>query len=154
MTTRLRNALAAGEFVLYWQPVFSLTDGSLASVEALLRWDDPERGLVPAAEFIPMAEQMGLTERIDSWVVDAIARQARGWGDDGLAPRGSFNLSGRGLRQPALLSAVAEKLSAGDLDPSNFTVEISEASAVEEGGRVHDALRERHAARRGIALYP
>jgi len=152
MTTRLRNALAAGEFLLHWQPVFDLAEGRLASVEALLRWDDPERGLVPAAEFIPMAEQMGLTERIDTWVVDAIARQMRAWREDGLAPRVSFNLSGRDLRQPAMLSAVAEKLSAGDLDPASFTVEVSEASAVEEGGRVDAALRELHEAGLGIAI--
>jgi diguanylate cyclase (GGDEF)-like protein len=152
MTTRLRNALAAGEFILHWQPVFTLTDGRLASVEALLRWDDPERGLVNAAEFIPMAEQMGLTERIDTWVVDSIARQVRAWREEGLTPQVSFNLSGRDLRQPALLSAVAEKLSAGDLDPATFTVEISEASAVEEGGRVDAALRELHDAGLGIAI--
>jgi len=152
MTTRLRNALAAGEFILYWQPVFSLSDGKVVSVEALLRWDDPERGLVPAAEFIPMAEQMGLTERIDSWVVDAIARQTRVWNEEGLTPSVSFNLSGRDLRRPALLSTVAEKLSAGDLDPSTFTVEVSEASAIEEGGRVDAALRELHEAGLGIAI--
>jgi diguanylate cyclase (GGDEF)-like protein/PAS domain S-box-containing protein len=152
MTTRLRNALAGGEFVLHWQPVFGLVEGELVSVEALLRWDDPERGLVVAAEFIPMAEQMGLIERIDAWVVDAIARQVRAWREDGLTPRVSFNLSGRDLRQPALLSTVAEKLSAGDLDPSSFTVEISEAIAVEEGGRADAALRELHDAGLGIAI--
>lgn len=152
MTTRLRNALAAGEFVLHWQPVFSLADATLVSVEALLRWEDPERGLVAAAEFIPMAEQMGLTERIDTWVVDAIARQVRVWRDEGLEPRVSFNLSGRDLRQPALLSTVAEKLSAGDLDPSLFTVEISEASAIEEGARADGAMRELHDAGLGIAI--
>ncbi len=152
MTTRLRNALAAGEFILHWQPVFSLADGRLASIEALLRWQDPERGLIAAGEFIPMAEQMGLTERIDSWVVDAIARQARTWQAEGLDPRMSFNLSGRDLRQPALLASVAEKLSAGDLDPASFTVEVSEASAVEEGGRLDAALRELHEAGLGIAI--
>ena len=152
MTTRLRNALAAGEFLLHWQPVYSLDDQRLVSVEALLRWEDPERGLVAAAEFIPMAEQMGLTERIDSWVVDAIARQARVWRDEGLLPRISFNLSGRDLRRPALLATVTEKLSAGDLDPSTFTVEISEESAMEEGALVDDALRDLHEAGLGIAI--
>jgi diguanylate cyclase (GGDEF)-like protein len=152
ITTRLRNALAAGEFVLHWQPVFSLSDGKLASVEALLRWDDPERGLVAAAEFIPIAEQMGLMERIDSWVVDSIARQVRAWHEEGLTPQVSFNLSARDLRQPALMAAVAEKLSAGDLDPSTFTVEVSEASAIEEGGRADSALRELHEAGVGIAI--
>jgi EAL domain-containing protein (putative c-di-GMP-specific phosphodiesterase class I) len=95
---------------------------------------------------------MGLTERIDTWVVDSIARQVRAGREDGLTPQVSFNLSGRDLRQPALLSAVAEKLSAGDLDPATFTVEISEASAVEEGGRVDAALRELHDAGLGIAI--
>ena len=152
MTTRLRNALAAGEFVLHWQPVYSLPEQRLVSVEALLRWDDPERGIVPAAEFIPMAEQMGLTERIDAWVVDAIARQARAWRDEGLAPRMSFNLSARDLRQPALLATVTEKLSAADLDPSAFTVEISEESAMEEGALIDPALRDLHDAGLGIAI--
>ena len=152
MTTRLRNALAAGEFVLHWQPIFSLPDGKLTSVEALLRWADPERGLVAAREFIGTAEEMGLTEKIDAWVVDSIARQVRAWRDEGLDPHVSFNLSGRDLRQPALLASVAEKLSAGDLDPSVFTVEISEASAIEEGGRLDSALRELHEAGLGIAI--
>ena len=152
MTTRLRNALAAGEFVLHWQPVYSLDDRRLVSVEALLRWEDPERGLVPAAEFIPMAEQMGLTERIDAWVVDAIARQMRVWHEEGLEPRVSFNLSGRDLRHPSLLRSIAEKLSASDLDPSAFTVEISEESAIEEGAVVEHALRDLHEAGLGIAI--
>jgi diguanylate cyclase (GGDEF)-like protein/PAS domain S-box-containing protein len=152
MTTRLRNALAAGEFVLHWQPVFSLEDGSLTSVEALLRWDDPERGLIPAADFVPMAEQMGLIEKIDEWVVDAIARQARIWRDEGLDPRLSFNISGRELRRPSLVKGILEKLSAGELDPASFTVEISEASAMEEGGRYAGALRELHDAGLGVAI--
>ena len=152
MTTRLRNALAAGEFLLHWQPVFALSERRLVSVEALLRWQDPERGLIAAAEFIPMAEQMGLTERIDSWVVDAIARQVRAWREEGLEPRVSFNLSGRDLRHASLLSTVTEKLSAGDLDPSTFTVEISEESAIEEGAPVEHALRDLHEAGLGIAI--
>jgi diguanylate cyclase (GGDEF)-like protein/PAS domain S-box-containing protein len=151
-TTRLRNALAAGEFVLHWQPIVSLPEQRLESVEALLRWDDPERGLVTAAEFIPMAEQMGLIERIDAWVVDAIARQMRTWRGEGLDPRVSFNISGRELRRPAMLAALAEKLSAGDLDPSAFTVEISEASAMDEGGRFAGALRDLHESGVGIAI--
>jgi diguanylate cyclase (GGDEF)-like protein/PAS domain S-box-containing protein len=151
-TTRLRNALAAGEFVLYWQPIVSLADSRLVSVEALLRWDDPDRGIVAAAEFIPMAEQMGLIERIDSWVVDAIARQMRVWRGEGLEPSVSFNISGRELRRPAMLAALAEKLSASDLDPSAFTVEVDEASAMEDGGRFAGALRELHDAGLGIAI--
>ena len=118
MTTRLRNALAAGEFVLHWQPVFSLADDKLVSVEALLRWDDPERGLVTAAEFIPMAEQMGLIERIDAWVVDAIARQARAWREEGLEPaRVVQPLRPRPAPARRCSRRCAEKLSAGDLDP-------------------------------------
>ena len=153
MTTRLRNALSAGEFVLHWQPVFSLADARLVSVEALLRWDDPERGgLVAAREFIPMAEELGLTERIDTWVVDSIVRQTRVWRDQGLAPHISFNLSGRDLRRPTLIEVVTEKLSAADLDPAAFTVEVSEASAIEEGARVDGALRELHDAGLGIAI--
>jgi diguanylate cyclase (GGDEF)-like protein/PAS domain S-box-containing protein len=151
-TTRLRNALAAGEFVLHWQPVFSLADERVVSVEALLRWDDPERGLVSAAEFIPVAEQMGLIERIDAWVVDSIARQMRTWQAEGLDPRVSFNISGRELRRPGVLASLAEKLSAGGLDPASFTVEVSEASAMEDGGRSAGALRELHDAGLGIAI--
>lgn len=152
MTTRLRNALAAGEFILHWQPIFSLADGRLVSVEALLRWEDPERGLVSAADFIPMAEQLGLTERIDSWVVDAIARQSRAWREEGLMPQVSFNISGRDLRRPAMLASVAEKLSSGGLDPSTFTVEVSEASAIEEGSQVDRALHDLRDAGLGIAI--
>jgi EAL domain-containing protein (putative c-di-GMP-specific phosphodiesterase class I) len=152
MTTRLRNALAAGEFVLHWQPVFALEDRRLVSVEALLRWEDPDRGLIPAAEFIPMAEEMGLIEQIDGWVVDAIARQARAWRDDGLSPRMSFNLSAPELRRPGSLARLAERLTAGDLDPGAFVVEVSEASAVDSRGRLAPGLRDLHDAGIGIAI--
>jgi predicted signal transduction protein with EAL and GGDEF domain len=152
ITTRLRNALAAGEFVLHWQPIFELEEGRMVSLEALLRWEDPERGLVPAADFIPMAEEMGLIEQIDSWVVDAIARQARAWDDDGLSPAMSFNVSAHDLRRPEALWAMADKLSVGNLDPRRFTIEVAEAGALDSRGHLAPALRDLGEAGIGIAI--
>jgi EAL domain-containing protein (putative c-di-GMP-specific phosphodiesterase class I) len=152
LPTRLRNALAAGEFVLHWQPIMELEGGEIVSLEALLRWEDQERGLIPAAEFIPIAEEMGLIEQIDAWVVDAIARQARAWGDDGLAPRLSFNVSAHDLRRPGTLAAMAARLAGSDLDASLFTVEVDESGALDSRGQLAPALRDLHAAGIGIAI--
>ena len=79
LTARLRRALARGEFELHYQPVFEVADGAAVAVEALLRWNDPERGMVPPGDFIPGAEDSGLIEPIGDWVVDAVIAQAAEW---------------------------------------------------------------------------
>jgi len=76
LAARLHRALAKEQLVLHWQPIYALSSGEPVGVEALVRWHDPERGLVSPAEFIPAAEHSGLIEPIGEWVIDRVARQA------------------------------------------------------------------------------
>ncbi|HYP48695.1 MAG TPA: diguanylate cyclase, partial [Thermoleophilaceae bacterium] len=79
LTSRLRHALDRGELALHYQPIFSLAHGRPIGVEALLRWDDPTRGPISPATFIPIAEHSGLIEPIGEWVVETCCRQAAAW---------------------------------------------------------------------------
>ena len=98
LTARMRRALARGEFELHYQPVWDVASGEAVAVEALLRWNDPERGMIPPGDFIPAAEDSGLIEPIGDWVVDAVIAQAAAWGELGLRPDIAFNVSPRQLR--------------------------------------------------------
>jgi diguanylate cyclase (GGDEF)-like protein/PAS domain S-box-containing protein len=93
----LRRALDRRELVLYYQPKAVLSDGDVHAVEALLRWQHPERGLVPPDEFIPMAQQTGLIKPLTHYVIDEALRQCRAWLDDGLRLAIAVNLSARSL---------------------------------------------------------
>ena len=75
LTTRLRRAVEQEHWVLHYQPVVNLADGTVEGVEALIRWQEPNGGIVPPGEFIPLAEELGLIEAIGDWVIDEIARQ-------------------------------------------------------------------------------
>ena len=100
LSTRLRRAIAGDELELYYQPIVWTASGRLHSMEALLRWNDPDRGLVHPDGFIPAAEEMSLLEPIGEWVVGALARQIRAWESEGMRPHVSFNVSPRELHRP------------------------------------------------------
>jgi diguanylate cyclase (GGDEF)-like protein/PAS domain S-box-containing protein len=134
-TTRLRRALDGDELLLHYQPMYSLARGTVVSVEALLRWAHPDRGLMLPALFIPLAEETGLIEAIGEWVIGAIARQASDWLAEGLDPHISFNVSARQLRRRDLVPAMAERLGAAELDLSRFTMEITESALMHDPER-------------------
>jgi predicted signal transduction protein with EAL and GGDEF domain len=101
MTSRLRKALARNELVLHWQPIVDPRDGALHKLEALVRWQDPFRGLVMPDEFITFAEETGFIDRIGDWVVREVRDQALAWRRAGFTlPRLSVNVSPRQLRRP------------------------------------------------------
>ena len=127
----LRNALDRGQLHLHFQPIISAADSSVVSVEALLRWQHPRRGLLPPSEFIPIAEETGLIVPIGAWVLEEACRQARNWEPMRSAgsPLGvSVNLSGRQLAQADLVSTVERILTSANIDPSlvQFGLEVTE----------------------------
>ena len=87
-------------------------------VEALIRWPDPNGGLVPPGEFIPLAEEMGLIEAIGDWVVEEICRQDAIWRAEGLELEIGFNLSPRQLWQPDPVGRIADQIEVAGIDPS------------------------------------
>jgi EAL domain-containing protein (putative c-di-GMP-specific phosphodiesterase class I) len=145
LTTRLRRAVEHEHWVLHYQPVVNLQDGSVEGVEALVRWNDPNGGIVPPGEFIPLAEELGLIEAIGDWVIDAMGAQQRAWADDGLDLTVGFNLSPRQLWSAHLAEKVLGKLRAADVDPSKVVVEITESTAMADPDRTQKILSELHA---------
>ncbi len=143
--TRLRRAVDEERWLLHYQPVIDLLDGSMAGVEALIRWDDGSGGIVPPGEFIPVAEELGLIEAIGDWVIDEMAAQQRAWASEGLDIEVSFNLSPRQLWSPRLAQRILDKLLAADVDPRRIVVEITESMAMAEPDRTQKVLAELHA---------
>jgi diguanylate cyclase (GGDEF)-like protein/PAS domain S-box-containing protein len=145
LTTRLRAAVKDEHWVLHWQPIVDLATGRVESLEALIRWRDPKGGLVAPLEFIPLAEELGLIEAIGDWVIAELVRQTRAWRDDGLSVRVGFNLSPRQLWSAHLAEKILQTLRAGDVDPHDVTVEITESTAMTDPDRTQKVLSELHA---------
>jgi diguanylate cyclase (GGDEF)-like protein len=144
LSSRLRRAIAADELELHYQPIVWTAGGRLHSMEALLRWNDPERGLVHPDRFIPAAEEMSLLEPIGRWVVRSLTDQLRAWQALGLTPRVSFNVSPRELHRPDFAAELAERLSASGIDPSCLTMELTESAILREPERIGPLLRDLH----------
>jgi EAL domain-containing protein (putative c-di-GMP-specific phosphodiesterase class I) len=144
-TTRLRHAVEQRRWILHWQPIVDLRDGKVLGLEALIRWRDPNAGLVPPGEFIPIAEELGLIETIGDWVIDELARQRKVWEQEGIDVRVGFNLSPRQLWSPHLAQRMIGKLSDAGVDPHDVIVEITESAAMSDPDRTQQVLNELHA---------
>jgi diguanylate cyclase (GGDEF)-like protein/PAS domain S-box-containing protein len=143
METELRRALERRELRLEYQPVVSLRDEAIESVEALVRWEHPDRGLIPPAEFIPIAGETGLIEPIGSWVLDEACRQAAHWhaAMPDRAPVGiSVNLSAVQFTNARLPDTIATAVRAADLDPSSLRLEITESVLIGESAPLAETL--------------
>ena len=142
LSRRLRRAIARGELVLHYQPIVWTASGRLHSMEALLRWNDPERGLVYPEAFIPAAEEMGLIDPIGAWVIEALAAQLAEWQAQGVQPRISFNVSPRELHRPDFAADLGERLRSAGADPSLLTMELTESATLREPERIGPLLRD------------
>ncbi len=133
LETALRRALRSGELVLHYQPIVEVAGGQVRRAEALLRWRDPERGLVLPPAFIPLAEESGLGHAVGHWVLEAACRQARAWRDAGLGELAiSVNLSAGQLRDTGMLADLRETLRATGCEPGWLQFEITETSMVRD----------------------
>ncbi len=150
LSTRLRRAVEQEQWMLHYQPLIDLKSTEVIGVEALIRWPEPNGGLVPPGDFIPLAEEMGLIDAIGAWVIDEVCRQDRLWREEGLDLNISFNLSPRQLWQDDIADRIVSPILGSGMDPSRVTVEITESTAMTNPDRTLGILHELHA--RGLKL--
>jgi diguanylate cyclase (GGDEF)-like protein/PAS domain S-box-containing protein len=138
----LRLALEREEFLLHYQPKINLETGEITGVEALIRWRQRERGLVPPSQFVPVAEDCGLILPIGRWVLREACRQARAWQDVGLPPLPiAVNVSAVEFRKKGFVSAVRAILSETGLDPRHLELELTEGVLMEDVESTASVLR-------------
>jgi diguanylate cyclase (GGDEF)-like protein len=135
----LRKALLADQFELYYQPLIEVASGEVSGFEALIRWNHPERGLVPPDAFIPVAEEIGLIVPLGEWVLKAACRQAMTWPDKFTV---AVNLSAVQFRSPMLSLSVVSALGQSGLAASRLELEITESVLLQDDRGVLDALHQ------------
>ena len=134
LATELRQALSRGEFHLVFQPSIELRTGRIVAVEALVRWQHPERGEVMPAEFIPVAEGLGLIRRIDEWVLQATCAQIQAWDLAGVPPiRVAVNISARWFGHPSFVDGVNRTLQSRRIPAHRLLLEITESAMLRLG---------------------
>ncbi len=144
LSTDLRRALEHREFVLHYQPIVTLKEGTIIGVEALIRWQAPDGHLVPPLDFIPVAEQTGLIVPMDRWVMKEACRQASSWTKelpDDQAISISVNVSVKQLNEAGLAEAVRETLQETGLDAHRLTLEITESVLMQDAEATLAILR-------------
>jgi len=128
----LRRAVERGELQLYYQPKIDGLEGRVHGVEALVRWNHPDRGVLSPSMFIPLAERFGLIGGIGNWVIEEACRQMRDWLEAGMRMRVAINLSAHQLREPDLVERIGRALSRERIDPSCLLCEITETAAMDD----------------------
>lgn len=137
LEVELRQALTDGEFVLHYQPLVGAEDGIPSGFEALVRWDHPIRGVVPPAEFIPIAEQSGLIREIGDWTIREACRAAVNWPNDLTV---AVNLSPKHFMLSDIEKVVRSALKESKLEPSRLELEITESLLIDRSDEVLEKL--------------
>jgi len=140
LTSQLRNSIETGELLMYYQPKISLSSCQLVDVEALVRWQHRERGIIAPDHFIPLAEQSGLIKPLTRWVLGAVLSQAGVWRAGGLEFGVAVNLSMRNLHDPQLPDLLAELLENANVPASALRAEITETVLMTNAGRTMDVI--------------
>jgi diguanylate cyclase (GGDEF)-like protein/PAS domain S-box-containing protein len=143
LQARLKRALEAGEFQLHYQPQIDMASGQLVGLEALVRWQDPESGMISPGAFIPVAEETGLIVPLGEWVLEEACRQSRQWGENG-GPRVpvAINISVRQFRLGDLWVKIRSALGANGLDADRIELELTESLLLEESAAVSQTIRQ------------
>ncbi|CAI1171026.1 MULTISPECIES: cyclic di-GMP phosphodiesterase [Serratia] len=140
LDTNLRKGLEQNQLVVYYQPKIEALSGRVCSVEALVRWDSPERGLIPPLQFISYAEESGLIGPLGRWVLQTAAKQAALWQRQGLQLRVAVNLSARQLVDDSIVEDLAQVLQHNQLTPCLLDFELTESSLIEDEKRAREVI--------------
>jgi diguanylate cyclase (GGDEF)-like protein/PAS domain S-box-containing protein len=140
LAAELRRGIEAGDLVLHYQPQVDLKSGGVSGLEALVRWQHPERGLIPPDQFIALAEQSGLIRLLTLWVVGEALRQCGVWRDQGCPVRVTVNLSPYSLRDEHIASEILNMIRASGVEPALFGIELTESAVMENRDLAHRLL--------------
>jgi diguanylate cyclase (GGDEF)-like protein len=142
ITNRLRFALEHEQFILHYQPRFDLTTGKVSGVEALIRWNDPQKGMISPGVFIPLAEKRGMIGAIGEWVLKEACRQIKEWQRAGLPPLlVAVNISIEQLRKASLPASIGGILRAANLGAQCLELEVTESTAMSDAENAVIALK-------------
>ncbi len=136
----LRRAVPAGQLLLHYQPQVSAADGRLTSVEALVRWQHPERGLLAPGAFLGLAERTGLIVPLTRWVLDTAAAQVAAWDLAGLSVTCSVNISARDLADPSLVSSAVAAVRRHGVAAERLCLELTETAIMEDPAGARQVL--------------
>ena len=138
----IRRALAQREFVLFYQPKVQMRSGMLVGVEALIRWQHPEHGILPPAAFLPLIEEPSISVALGEWVIETALAQIDVWREAGLQISVSVNIGAQHLQQEHFVTRLSELLAAHPhIAPGSLELEILETSALEDVVRVSEVMR-------------
>jgi len=149
----LRKALDNGEFIMHYQPVIDLHKNDIAGVEALIRWQHPDKGLIKPADFIPVAEDSGFIIQLGEWIIRTVCHQVSNWKNAGIEnTRVSINIAPRQFRDQNLVVLFKELFQEHNIDGTSFTIELTESTLIENVGEVEAILTELYEMGMTIAL--
>jgi diguanylate cyclase (GGDEF)-like protein len=152
LVAELRHAIDDGQLVLHYQPKVGAADGAVTSVEALVRWQHPTRGLLPPGAFVPAAESTELIIGLTDWVVDRACAQAASWRSEGMALPIAVNISARCLRDHEFADRMLAALQRHDVTSDLITIEITETAVISDPERAAATLRRLAERGMGVAI--
>jgi len=137
----MRKALDEDQFVVYYQPTIDIHKNEIVGVEALLRWEHPDKGIIKPIDFVPLAEDCGLIVPIGERLIRIAAKQLKAWKDEGIEKQNvSINIAPRQFRDMDILALFKEVIHENELEYSNFTIEITEGALIDNVGEVETVL--------------
>jgi diguanylate cyclase (GGDEF)-like protein len=149
LETDLRNAIAAKQFHLVYQPLVAAKDQKLVGFEALIRWNHPQRGMIPPPVFIPIAEECGLMGQLGEWIIDEAVRAASHWPEPITI---AINISPKQIAVPALPNIVSQAIARHKMPGNRIELEVTEGVFLGDGNQTLDVLKRLRALGVGIAL--
>lgn len=137
----MRKALNEDQFVIHYQPTIDIHKNEIVGVEALLRWEHPDKGIIIPNDFVPLAEDCGLIVPIGDWMIRTAAKQLKAWKDEGLESQNiSINISPRQFKDADLVALFKEVIHENEIEASNFSIEITESTLIDNVGEVEQVL--------------
>jgi len=153
LDAELRQALQSDEFRIYYQPQFNLSSEQLIGMEALIRWQHPEKGFLNPNEFIPLAEETGLIVPIGKWLVQTLCQQLKSWKSQGLPViQVAINLSARQFLQKDLVKSITQEIDKHGITTSSLQIEITESMMIQDINQVINTMNEFKSAGISIAI--